>query len=1062
MSFDRNSNAISSTTPFQWDDILHAGESYLSLSLDDLFSNISSHYSIDEDTLITALYPVAYDHNERSSITKTATEIIQQVRETHHTAFFDIEELLQEYSLGDEDGVTLMCLAEALLRIPDAKTVDQLIQDKISDREWKRHLDKDNSLFVNASTWGLMITGKLVNTDSNSVSRLFKNSTKPVIRMAVDRAMRIMGQHFVLGRTIKEAMKNAKPYLKKGYNYSYDMLGESAITSTEADRYFQSYADAITKIAENSSDKQHNPTLSIKLSALHPRFEETQSERVLSELSNTVEKLIKSGMQHNVGITIDAEEADRLELTLKLFQHIYEKDFLRGWKKFGLVIQAYSKRALPALTWLTKLAKTHGDEIPIRLVKGAYWDSEIQHSQVFGLDDYPVFTRKEYTDTAYLACARYLLSDHTDGYIYPQFASHNAHTVSSIKVMANPTRAFEFQRLHGMGDSLYDSVIATTNCKVRIYAPVGSHEDLLPYLVRRLLENGANSSFVHQLSDEGTPIEELIRQPLELENISFNTTNRSIPKPIEIYPGRENSTGINLASTHSRETFMNSIKNIDRSSWTAAPIVGGKILTTGESQKCYSPHNHSQCVGSVLEADEKTVLKALDFAEQEVDSWQNTPVEKRSEILEKTADLLEKNKDELVALCQLEAGKSIQDSIDEIREAVDFCRYYAMQAKQKFSEPITLDSPTGESNELFFEGRGIFVCISPWNYPLAIFMGQLTAALVAGNVVIAKPAETTSLIAYRGLELLHEAGLPKNTVQFLPGSGSKIGSIVNADHRISGVAFTGSNATAKRINQTLANRDEQAGIATVIAETGGLNAMIVDSTALPEQVARDVVDSAFSAAGQRCSALRVLYVQAEIADRVIELAKGMMQELSVGNPELISTDIGPVIDQRAQQNLLTYIEDTKNNCLDHFQVELSKDCENGTFIAPTLFEIESIEQMLEEQFGPILHIVRYDSTSIDNVIAEINSKRYGLTFGMHTRNTSSYENIAKRIKVGNVYINRNQIGAVVGVNPFGGCGLSGTGPKAGGPHYLQRFATEKTVTINTAAIGGNIDLLNAV
>ena len=1062
MSFDHKSNTSSTADIFQWEDFLQTNSRCLDLSLEELFDNIASHYSVDENNLIKALYPIAYLSDESDSISQTAKQVILNVRETHHSAFFDIEELLQEYSLGDEDGVTLMCLAEALLRIPDSKTIDLLIQDKISDREWKRHLDKDNSLFVNASTWGLMIAGKLVNTDSNSVSRLFKNSTKPVIRLAVDRAMRIMGQHFVLGRTIKEAMKNAKPYIKKGYNYSYDMLGESAITNAEAERYFQSYADAITKIAENASDKNQRPTLSIKLSALHPRFEETQRERVLVELSNTVEKLINLGMQHNVGITIDAEEADRLELTLKLFQHIYEKELVRGWEKFGLVIQAYSKRALPALVWLTKLAKTYGDEIPIRLVKGAYWDNEIQHSQVFGLSDYPVFTRKEYTDTAYLACARYLLSDHTKGYIYPQFASHNAHTVSSIKVMANPNRAFEFQRLHGMGDSLYDSLISTTNSKVRIYAPVGSHEDLLPYLVRRLLENGANSSFVHQLSDERTNIEDLIKQPLELDDISKNQNNSAIPKPLNIYPGRKNSTGINLASTHSRETFMKSIKSIDRYTWLSAPIVGGEILNSGDSRKSYSPYNHDQFVGNIYEANKATVLNALDHAEQEVENWQKISVQQRSEILEKTADLFEQNKNELVSLCQLEAGKSIQDAIDEVREAIDFCRYYAQQAKLIFSHPISMPSPTGESNEVSLEGRGIFVCISPWNYPLAIFMGQLTAALAAGNVVIAKPAETTSLIAFRGLELLHEAGLPKNTVQFLPGSGSEIGAIINADNRISGVAFTGSNATAKRINQTLANRDENAGIATIIAETGGLNAMIVDSTALPEQVARDVVDSAFSAAGQRCSALRVLYIQNEIADRVIELTKGMMQELSVGNPELISTDIGPVIDKRAQQNLLVYIDQTKNDCIDYFQVELSSECRLGTFIAPTLFQISSIKQMKEEQFGPILHVVRYDSTDIDNVIEDINNTRYGLTFGIHTRNTSHYEDIAKRVKVGNVYINRNQIGAVVGVNPFGGCGLSGTGPKAGGPHYLHRFATEKTITINTAAIGGNIDLLNAI
>ena len=1030
---------------------------WLSLTQEDLFNNIDDHYCVDEHELIQQLYDLAYSENEADKISLTASNIIQQVRENHSSVFFDLEELLQEYSLSDENGVTLMCLAEALLRIPDAKTVNALIQDKLSDREWKRHFKKDNSLFVNASTWGLLIAGGLVKVDSSSITKIFKNSTKPVIRAAVDRAMRIMGQHFVLGRSIKEAMKNARPYLKKGYTYSYDMLGESAITSGEAERYFNSYLDAIKNIAKNTKTR---PSLSIKLSALHPRFEEIQRKRVLSELSATVEKLIRAGIEYDVGITIDAEEADRLELTLDLFKQLYSQPFIRDWCQFGIVIQAYSKRALPALIWLSKLAKEYGDQIPVRLVKGAYWDSEIQHSQTFGLEDYPVYTQKAYTDTAYLACARFLLSNLTDGLIYPQFATHNAHTVASIKVMADDKRAFEFQRLHGMGDSLYDSILQSSdNIRVRIYAPVGSHEDLLPYLVRRLLENGANSSFVHQLSDERIDIKDLIKKPLEQDEINQFKNNRTIPKPPNIFPSRKNSNGINLNSKLSRNQFMLDVNEVP-SSWNAAPIINGKIQKTGLVVDVFSPYNHQNKIGTYHESDEKMVHQAFDAISPQIDIWKKTPLEERCRIIERFGELLEANKNELIAICQREAGKTVQDSIDEVREAIDFCRYYPEQARLKFSKPISLVSPTGESNDLTFEGKGIFVCISPWNYPLAIFVGQLTAALVAGNVVIAKPAETTNLIAFRAVELLLQAGLPKNALQFLPGSGSKIGGLLNTDDRVAGVAFTGSNATARQINQTLANRSENAGLATLIAETGGLNAMVVDSTALPEQVATDVVDSAFSAAGQRCSALRVLYIQNDIAERVIELIKGMMHELTLGNPELLETDIGPVIDKNAQNNLNTYIQKMKEKNYLVYQVELPHSCDKGTFIAPTMIEISSITELNEERFGPILHVVKYHSKDIDQVINDINSTGYGLTFGIHSRNTQFYHSLAEKIDVGNVYINRNQIGAVVGVNPFGGCGLSGTGPKAGGPHYLLRFANEKTITNNTAAIGGNIDLLN--
>ncbi len=1041
--------------------VLHAD--VLGLSLQELSSLISDYYYVDEVDYIDQLYDLAFDDNERLKIKETAENIIEQVRASDNSPFFDLEELLQEYSLNDEDGVTLMCLAEALLRIPDATTVDSLIEDKLSGKEWSRHFSKDNTLFVNASTWGLMMTGRLVNVDDSSVVQFFKNSTKPIIRKAVDQAMRIMGQHFVLGRTIEEAMKNAKPYIKKGYDYSYDMLGESAITLDEAARYYESYRSAIEKIAASSSDANRHPSLSIKLSALHPRFEETHRERVLTELVATVENLVALGIKHNVGITIDAEEADRLELTMALFEVIYTKPLVRGWGKFGIVVQAYSKRALPVLCWLTVLAKTHGDEIPVRLVKGAYWDSEIQYAQVLGFTDYPVFTRKEYTDTSYLACARYLLSDATRGAIYPQFASHNAHTVSSIKVMAPTQRAFEFQRLHGMGDDLYDSVIATTDdTHIRIYAPVGSHEDLLPYLVRRLLENGANSSFVHQLSDTKMSIESLTKRPLERGFIRTHSNKAAIPSPASIFSNRKNSAGINLTTLHPREKFMNSVETFSDTQWQATPIINGQPIKQGKANKVINPYDHCETVGEYTEANKQLALEALNVADSATKGWQLTSVEKRCQIFETLADNLELNRAELVALCQREAGKTVQDAIDEVREAVDFCRYYAEQAREKFIEPLILPGPTGETNELSFTGRGVFVCISPWNYPLAIFMGQISAALLAGNTVIAKPAETTTLIAHRAIELLFESGLPSSALQFLPGPGAELGSALHADNRVSGVAFTGSNGTARRINQSLTSRDENAAIATLVAETGGLNAMIVDSTALPEQVARDVVDSAFSAAGQRCSALRILYVQEDIADRVLELVKGMMEELSIGNPQLLSTDVGPVIDHVAQEKLEQYIQQTKASSRKWFQVPLSEKCRRGTFVAPTLFEIDSISSMEDEQFGPILHVARFNAEGLDQVIRDINAKGYGLTLGIHTRNKTVYEKVAHSINVGNVYINRNQVGAVVGVNPFGGCGLSGTGPKAGGPHYMLRFATEKTITNNVAAIGGNIDLLNAV
>lgn len=1036
---------------------------WLNLTTDQLLATVADYYSVDEVDYIRQIYDVAYQETERSSIRQTTEAIIKQARATDENLFFSIEALLQEYSLNDEDGVTLMCLAEALLRVPDSATVDALIRDKLGEHEWHRHLNKDNSLFVNASTWGLMCAGKLVEVDDKSLSRFFKNSTKPVIRTAVDKAMRIMGRHFVLGRSIKEAIKNAKPYTRQGYSYSYDMLGEAAVTAEDAERYFQSYADAIEQIAKNTSDSQNHPSLSIKLSALHPRFEETQRERVLSELVATVERLIALGLQHNVGITIDAEEADRLELTLALFATVYSKASVRGWGKLGLVVQAYSHRAMPVLCWLIKLAQSYGDQIPVRLVKGAYWDTEIKHCQEAGLPGYPVFTRKEFTDTAYLACARLLLSDLAKGLIYPQFASHNAQTVASITVMAPSTNDFEFQRLHGMGDVLYNNLLEQdASNSVRIYAPVGNHQDLLPYLVRRLLENGANSSFVHQLSDDAVPAELLSHRPLELADLEQECSEPAIVAPRDIYGERANSLGVNLASRHSRQQLLDKVAEFNSQSWRSNPVVNGQDQTVGDPLPVHSPYDKGQLVGEQYEADEALAIRAIDSAYEAWPAWNRTPVEQRGAILLAMAEQIESRQHEIIALCQREAGKTWQDAIDEIREAVDFCRYYAAQAVEHMEEPMLMPGPTGESNELYLEGRGVFVCISPWNFPFAIYTGQIAAALAAGNCVIAKPAETTSLVARLAIELWFAAGLPKTVLQFLPGSGARLGKVLTGDPRVAGVAFTGSNATAHAINQSLAQRGSAAPIAALIAETGGLNAMLVDSTALPEQVARDAVLSAFGSAGQRCSALRVLYVQRDIADRVIALIKGMMAELTLGNPKRLQTDIGPVIDQRAQTQLTEYVATMKASAVDCYQIPLPPECQSGTFVAPTLLEIDSIKSMPGEQFGPIMHLVRYAAKDLPKVMQDINDMGYGLTLGIHSRNTMTYEYIAQTMRVGNVYINRNQIGAVVGVNPFGGCGLSGTGPKAGGPHYLQRFTTEKTITNNTAAIGGNIDLLNKV
>ncbi|WP_095498019.1 bifunctional proline dehydrogenase/L-glutamate gamma-semialdehyde dehydrogenase PutA [Paraferrimonas haliotis] len=1040
---------------------------YQAEDLDSLFAQISANYIVDEDAYLAQLIEmVPGDSNTISRVTTSAHELVAQVRQYEKKGIMvGVDAFLQEYSLDTQEGIILMCLAEALLRIPDAATANALIEDKLQGADWEDHIKQSDSTLVNASTWGLMLTGKIITLDkkidgspNHLLSRLVNKMGEPVIRKAMYAAMKIMGKQFVLGRDIAEAMSNSEKNRSIGYTHSYDMLGEAALTAADADKYFNDYANAIRTLGSGRYDeaKAPRPTISIKLSALHPRYEVANEDRVLSELYASLIELVTLARSLNVGISIDAEEADRLELSLKLFKKVYLSDAAKGWDLLGIVVQAYSKRCLPVLVWLAQLGKLHGDEIPVRLVKGAYWDSEIKWCQVAGEHGYPVFTRKAGTDISYLACARYLLSEHTKGAIYPQFASHNAQTVAAIQDMAGD-RLYEFQRLHGMGQELYDTLLKhQPNQRVRIYAPVGAHKDLLPYLVRRLLENGANTSFVYKLVDPSVSIDSLVQHPLTTIKAYPSLSNTKIPLPPHIFgEERLNSQGMNLNIESESLPFLQELNTFATQQWQAGPLIDGEIYS-GEAASVTSPYDRRQTVGSVSFADQAMVNRAIEKANQAFPAWNATLVSERAACLTRLADLLEQHREELIALCSREAGKSVQDGIDEVREAVDFLRYYGAQSQQLMA-PQVMPGPTGERNELHVQGRGAFVCISPWNFPLAIFLGQVAAALATGNTVLAKPAEQTSLVAFRAVQLAHQAGIPKAALQLLPGSGATVGHWLTSAENIAGVCFTGSTATARLINQTLANR--QGAIIPLIAETGGQNAMIVDSTSLPEQVVQDVVDSSFTSAGQRCSACRVIFVQEDIADRISELLVGAMEQLTIGDPNSIKTDVGPVIDESARDGLLKHGEWLKQHAKVIGEMTLPPCCENGTFVAPLAAEIDHIGVLEKEQFGPILHLIRYKASALDEVIEQVNGTGYGLTLGIHSRNEGHAQQLAERINVGNVYINRNQIGAVVGVQPFGGQGLSGTGPKAGGPHYLTRFITEKTFTNNITAIGGNASLL---
>jgi RHH-type proline utilization regulon transcriptional repressor/proline dehydrogenase/delta 1-pyrroline-5-carboxylate dehydrogenase len=1034
-----------------------------------MIAGLNGRYLADERQLVRELVDTA-DPGEsaREEIRETASELVLAVRR-NRAKEGGLDAFLKQYDLSSEEGVLLMCIAEALLRIPDAETADRLIADKVTSARWKDHLGESDSLFVNASTWGLMLTGQLLQFDESMrrnpaqmLGKLASRAGEPVVRTAMRQAMRIMGHQFVMGRTIGEALARSAKKEHRAYRYSYDMLGEAALTAPDAGRYFEAYRDAIGEIGEapraDDSGIFSAPSISVKLSALHPRYEFTQLDRVLKELTPRLLELARHAKQADIALTVDAEEADRLELSLEVFEHVLRDQSLGGYDGFGLAVQTYQRRAGDVFDFLESLARDAGRRIPVRLVKGAYWDTEIKHAQELGHESYPVFTRKIHTDVSYLACARKALA--AGDALYPQFATHNAHTLASVMHYAGSRRDYEFQRLHGMGRELYSEVIDPDKFDrpCRVYAPVGSHQDLLPYLVRRLLENGANTSFVNRIIDESVDVEEIIADPVAATREHDAAPHPHIPAPGALFgAARRNSRGYNLADDSVTRRLLHDMEMAVGKPHEARPIVDGTRMN-GDKSPSFDPADVASVVGTCVLATPEHVDAALASGIEHQPAWARWPAHERAAILENAADLFERNSSELLALCIAEAGKSLPDAVAELREAVDFLRYYAVEARRHFGAVVELPGPTGERNQLGMRGRGVFVCISPWNFPLAIFTGQVAAALAAGNAVLAKPAEQTPLVAYKAVELMLEAGIPGSVLHFLPGDGATIGGRAVADPHVTGVAFTGSTETARLINRTLAERDGP--IATLIAETGGQNAMFVDSSALPEQVVKDAVFSAFNSAGQRCSALRLLCVQEDIADRVIDLLVGYMDELVVGDPALIKTDVGPVIDDEARGVLEVHVMRMAEEASVLHRCELPVETKAGVFFAPTLIEIDNIDVLEREVFGPVLHLLRFRSKHLQATLDAVNATGYGLTMGLHSRIDSRARALVDVSGAGNIYVNRNMIGAVVGVQPFGGRGLSGTGPKAGGPHYLPRFGAEFTVSNNIAAVGGNASLLS--
>ncbi len=1001
----------------------------------------------------------------RARAAALAAELVEAARARRaDRPFLDV--FLQEFGLSNQEGVALMCIAEALLRVPDDATADRLIAEQLASGDWSAHSGKSESLFVNASTWGLMLTGSVLELDpaikadaSGWVRQFTRRTGQPVVRLAVRRAMRIIGGEFVVGRSIEEALQRSA---RDGdvELCSFDMLGEGARTRRDAERYLRSYEhaiDAIGAAAGRGGAPHERSGISIKLSALDPRYSLLQRDRVLRRLVPAVRELARRAALLDVELTIDAEEADRLELSLDVIEALFADRDTRHWAGLGLAVQAYGKRALDVIDWTKAAARLHGRRITLRLVKGAYWDSEVKRAQERGLAGYPVCTRKAATDVSYLACAQSLFAG--CDVIRPQFATHNAHTIAFLVESAPPGVQYEFQRLHGMGRLLYaEAARRMANFpKVRVYAPVGEHKELLAYLVRRLLENGANTSFVNRFMDRDVEVAEVVRDPItELERLGTIGAS-GLRTPDALYADRRNSSGTDLGDPATLRDLAAALAARRHVAYEAGPLVVGAAATE-RADPVTNPADRRQHVGQVRHATAAQIARAFEVAHAAQPEWDTRGGEERAGILERAADRLEGARLDFHDLLVREAGKTIPDAIAEVREAVDFCRYYALQARTHFSRPQRLHGPTGESNELFLQGRGVFACISPWNFPLAIFAGQIGAALAAGNAVAAKPAEATPLIAERFVRLLHDAGVPPAALQFVPAAGRLFGDVALRHAALAGVAMTGSTATATTINRALAARDGS--IVPLIAETGGLNAMVVDSTALPEQVIDDVVASAFMSAGQRCSALRLLFLQEDVAQTMLDMLTGAMDELVIGDPARMETDVGPVISEAAAAGLMQHVERMHGTARVLKVCKLDESCAHGSFVAPHLLELTDPAALDREQFGPILHVVRYRTTDLDKVLAAIRATRYGLTLGVHSRLESVWRRAFASTVIGNTYVNRNMIGAVVGVQPFGGNGLSGTGPKAGGPHYVTRFALERTLTVNITATGGNAELLN--
>ena len=1011
----------------------------------------------DESMAIALLEAAARGRDAEARIDARATRLIEAIR-ARRGGLGGIEDFLHAYALSTKEGLALMVLAEALLRVPDAETADRLIEDKLKAGDWAHHEPHSTAFLVSASAWTLGMTARVIHPGESPdgiIDSLIKRIGLPAVRAATKRAMRLLGSHFVLGQTIGEALARAGHH--RELLYSFDMLGESARTTPDAERYFESYAHAIAAIGKAAGNDAlpRRPGISVKLSALHPRYEPASRERVLDGLAPRLLELARLAKRHELNFTVDAEEADRLELSLDVIGAVLRDPSLAGWDGFGLAVQAYQKRAGAVIDWSGQAAEALDRRLMVRLVKGAYWDTEIKRAQERGLADYPVFTRKALTDLCYLDCARKLLGARPR--LYPQFATHNALTVASVIEDAGGIDGYEFQRLHGMGEALYESLLAElpkANC--RVYAPVGGHADLLAYLVRRLLENGANSSFVSVAANPAVPVADVLRRPQSWIADAAHARNPHIPLPRDLFaPARRNSAGVEFGDRAALQALLAGIEAASGAGALAEPLIDG-VAVAGHEREVISPID-GENVGVVQEGDEAVVAAAVGAAQAGFPAWDATPVIRRAAVLERAGDLIEENRERLIALLQTEAGKTLDDCISEVREAADFCRYYAAEARTALV-PQALPGPAGESNELHYRGRGVVVCISPWNFPLAIFTGQIAASLVAGNAVVAKPAEQTPLIAYAAVKLLHEAGVPGSALNLVPGDG-KVGAMLVSAPRVAGVVFTGSTEIARAINRALAAKD--GAIAMLIAETGGINAMIVDATALPEQVSDDVIASAFRSAGQRCSALRLLCVQDDVADRVFEMVIGAARELKLGDPRDPATHVGPVIDSDAKDKLDRWIADMEAHGAVRFRYDWEGSLPGkGTYVAPAIIELDRPRELRQEIFGPVLHVVRWAAGELDQLLDDIAGNGTALTLGIHSRIDSFVARIAARLANGNVYVNRNMIGAVVGSQPFGGSGLSGTGPKAGGPDYLRRLTLEQVVTVNTAAAGGDVTLLS--